>query len=127
MSIPDSDGRVLLSKKCEAALKKLLTVQWCEFFDYLAFKKVPRQSSADSVRVLKPKTDAIKTKNSDDAAVSIAFAASSPVLTITRRCIQRLLPKASSKPCRGCRSEVACRFPAQQKPCPVRSRLLYVT
>jgi hypothetical protein len=37
MSTLDSNRRVFLSKKCEAALKNLLTTQWRELLDYLAF------------------------------------------------------------------------------------------
>jgi hypothetical protein len=51
-----------LSKKSEAALVKLLTIQWSEFLDYLAFKKEPRQIRFKNVRVLKTISNGIKTQ-----------------------------------------------------------------
>jgi len=57
---PIPNRRDRLSKKAEAALKKLLTVQWCEFFNYLALNKKPRQVPLKNIRILKGKTHAIK-------------------------------------------------------------------
>jgi len=60
--IPNRQAR--LSKKAEAALKKLLTVQWREFFEYLAFNKEPRQVSLKNLRVFESKTNTVKAKRS---------------------------------------------------------------